>query len=556
MLNPRTYERGWLRFDLVAGIVLAAILVPQGMAYAELAGLPPVTGLYTTIACLVAYAIFGPSRVLVLGPDSSVSPLILASITPLVVVGDPGSAIVLAGMLAVLVGLIEIGLGVAKLGFVADLLSSEVRVGYMNGLAVTIIVGQLPKLFGFSTDADGFVDELKAFWNGLDQTNRTTLITGLAVLLVLLVLPRITTRIPAVLVAIVGVTVVSALLGLADEGVKTVGTLPQGFPTPSLPWTSASDAVALMVGAVGITMVSLTDTIATASSFAARRGDEVDANAEMIGVGASNVVAGFFQGFAVSVSSSRTAVADQSGARTQLTGLVGAGLVALLLLVFNGLLADLPQTALAAVVIVAALSLADLPALARFARLRRSSLVLSLVASAGVIFLGVLQGIVVAIVLAILLFFRRNWWPHGTVLAEVPELGGWHAVSVHPEGRQVDGIVVFRWEAPLFFANACQFRDQVRALVRDSSPAYVVLQCEAVTDIDVTAAEVLKDLDEELNAKGVHLAFVELRDRLADLIVRYDLDATLQAEHFYASVEQAVDALASERDVGSGGAGS
>ena len=556
MLNPRTYERGWLRFDLVAGIVLAAILVPQGMAYAELAGLPPVTGLYTTIACLVAYAIFGPSRVLVLGPDSSVSPLILASITPLVVVGDPGSAIVLAGMLAVLVGLIEIGLGVAKLGFVADLLSSEVRVGYMNGLAVTIIVGQLPKLFGFSTDADGFVDELKAFWNGLDQTNRTTLITGLAVLLVLLVLPRITTRIPAVLVAIVGVTVVSALLGLADEGVKTVGTLPQGFPTPSLPWTSASDALALMVGAVGITMVSLTDTIATASSFAARRGDEVDANAEMIGVGASNVVAGFFQGFAVSVSSSRTAVADQSGARTQLTGLVGAGLVALLLLVFNGLLADLPQTALAAVVIVAALSLADLPALARFARLRRSSLVLSLVASAGVIFLGVLQGIVVAIVLAILLFFRRNWWPHGTVLAEVPELGGWHAVSVHPEGRQVDGIVVFRWEAPLFFANAGQFRDQVRALVRDSSPAYVVLQCEAVTDIDVTAAEVLKDLDEELNAKGVHLAFVELRDRLADLIVRYDLDATLQAEHFYASVEEAVAALASERDGGPAGAGS
>ena len=556
MLNPRTYERGWLRFDLVAGIVLAAILVPQGMAYAELAGLPPVTGLYTTIACLVAYAIFGPSRVLVLGPDSSVSPLILASITPLVVVGDPGSAIVLAGMLAVLVGLIEIGLGVAKLGFVADLLSSEVRVGYMNGLAVTIIVGQLPKLFGFSTDADGFVDELKAFWNGLDQTNRTTLITGLVVLLVLLVLPRITTRIPAVLVAIVGVTVVSALLGLADEGVRTVGSLPQGFPTPSLPWTSASDAVALMVGAVGITMVSLTDTIATASSFAARRGDEVDANAEMIGVGASNIAAGFFQGFAVSVSSSRTAVADQSGARTQLTGLVGAGLVALLLLVFNGLLADLPQTALAAVVIVAALSLADLPALARFARLRRSSLVLSLVASAGVIFLGVLQGIVVAIVLAILLFFRRNWWPHGTVLAEVPELGGWHAVSVHPEGRQVDGIVVFRWEAPLFFANAGQFRDQVRALVRDSSPAYVVLQCEAVTDIDVTAAEVLKDLDEELNAKGVHLAFVELRDRLADLIVRYDLDATLQAEHFYASVEEAVAALASERDAGPGGAGS
>ncbi len=547
------YDRSWLRPDVVAGVVLAAILVPQGMAYAELAGLPPVTGLYTTIACLVAYAIFGPSKVLVLGPDSSVSPLILASITPLLVAGDPGSAIVLAGMLAVLVGLIEIGLGVAKLGFVADLLSSEVRVGYLNGLAVTIIVGQLPKLFGFSTDASGFVDEVRAFVQGLDQRNRTTLLTGIAVLVVLLVLPKITTRVPAVLVAVVGVTVASALLDLSSEGVKTVGTLPHGFPTPSIPWTDASDAVALMVGAVGITMVSLTDTIATASSFAARRGDEVDANAEMVGVGASNVAAGLFQGFAVSVSGSRTAVADQSGARTQATGLVGAGLVALLLLVFNGLLADLPQTALAAVVIAAALSLTDVGALARFARLRRSSFVVSLVATAGVIFLGVLQGIVLAIVLAILLFFRRSWWPHGAVLGDVPELGGWHSLDAYPDGAQSDGIVVFRWEAPLFFANAGQFRDQVRRLVRDRSPAFVVLQCEAVTDIDVTAAEVLADLDEELNAKGVHLAFVELRDRLHDLIVRYDLQATLDEEHFFPSIDVAIRQLTQEPPEQGGG---
>jgi high affinity sulfate transporter 1 len=547
LVTLRHYERGWFRPDLVAGIVLAAILVPQGMAYAELAGLPSVTGLYTTIACLVAYAVFGPSKVLVLGPDSSVSPLILASITPLVVAGDPGSAIALAGMLAVLVGLIEIGLGVAKLGFVADLLSSEVRVGYLNGLAVTIIVGQLPKLFGFSTDADGFVDEVRAFVDGLGGRNTATLVTGTAVLIVLLVLPRISTRLPAVLVAVVGVTIASAVLDLAADGVATVGTLPRGFPTPSLPWTDASDAVALAVGAVGITLVSLTDTIATSSSFAARRGDEVDADAEMVGVGTANVAAGFFQGFAVSVSGSRTAVADQSGARTQVTGLVGAGLVMLLLLAFNGLLADLPQAALAAVVIGAALSLMDLGAVARFARLRRSSLVISLVASAGVIFLGVLQGIVVAIVLAILLFFRRSWWPHGEVLGEVPGVGGWHSLSVYPDGRQVDGIVVFRWEAPLFFANAGQFRDQVRALVRDRSPDYVVLQCEAVTDIDVTAAEVLKDLDEELNAKGVHLAFVELRDRLRDLIVRYELQTTLQSEHFFPSVEVAVRELTAER---------
>ncbi len=422
------------------------------------------------------------------------------------------------------------------------------RVGYLNGLAITIIVGQMPKLFGFSTDSDGFVDEVKAFFEGLDQRNTTTLITGLAVLAVLLLLPRLTSKVPAVLVAIVGVTIASAVLGLADEGVATVGTLPQGFPKPSIPWTSASDAIALMVGAVGITLVSLTDTIATSSSFAARRGDEVDADAEMVGVGAANVAAGVFGGFAVSVSGSRTAVADQSGARSQLTGLVGAGLVALLLVVFNGLLADLPQTALAAVVIAAALSLTDMPALARFARLRPSSLVVSLVASAGVIFLGVLQGIVIAIVLAILLFFRRSWWPHGAVLGEVPEVGGWHSEESYPDAAQVDGIVVFRWEAPLFFANAGQFRDQIRALVRERSPEFIVLQCEAVTDIDVTAAEVLKDLDEELNAKGVHLAFVELRDRLHDLIVRYDLQSTLQSEHFFPSIDVAVRSLVQERD--------
>jgi high affinity sulfate transporter 1 len=544
LTSLRHYERPWLRPDLVAGVVLAAILVPQGMAYAELAGLPAVTGLYTTIACLVAYAVFGPSRVLVLGPDSSVSPLILASITPLLVTGDPASAIALAGMLALLVGLIEIGLGVAKLGFVADLLSSEVRVGYLNGLAITIIVGQLPKLFGFSTDADGFVDEVRAFVQGLDRTNRATLVTGLCVLAVLLVLPRLTSKVPAVLVAVVGVTVVSALLDLSAHGVATVGTLPQGVPRPALPWTSWSDVVPLLVGAVGITMVSLTDTIATASSFATRRGDDVDADQEMVALGTSNIAAGFFQGFAVSVSGSRTAVADQAGARSQLTGLVGAGIVAVLLLFLNGLLADLPQTALAAVVITAALSLMDLSALKRYAAVRPSALAISLAASLGVILLGVLQGIVVAIVLAILLFFRRNWWPHGVVLGEVPAVGGWHSVDEYPEARQIPGVVVFRWEAPLFFANSGQFRDQVRALAKEHRPGWIVLQCEAVTDIDVTAAEVLRELDDELNAKGVHLAFVELRGRLRDLVERYGLHTSLDVEHFYPSLDEALADIA------------
>jgi high affinity sulfate transporter 1 len=539
----RKYDRSWLRFDLIAGVVLAAILVPQGMAYAELAGLPPVTGLYTTIACLVGYAIFGPSRVLVLGPDASVSPLIFAAIAPLLAGGDPATAIALAGMLAIMVGLMEIGLGVGKLGFVADLLSSEVQVGYMNGLAITIIVGQLPKLFGYSTDADGFFAEIQAWIQNLDQTSREALLIGLATLAVLVILPRVSKRIPAILVAVAGATIVSGVLGLSEKGVATVGSLPQGFPTPQLPWTSIQDVLPLLIAAVGITLVSLTDTIATSTSFAARRGDDVDPNQEMIGLGAANIFAGFFQGFAISTSGSRTAVAEESGAKSQVTGLVGAGVVALLLLFFNSLLANLPSSALAAVVIVAAVSLMNVPALVRYSRVRKSALVLSLVASIGVILLGVLQGIVVAIILAVLLFFHRGWRPNTEVLGQVEGLPGWHSVRVYPEARQVPGIVVFRWEAPLFFANAGPFRQQVRRIVRRQHPEWIVLQFEAVTDIDVTAGEMLRQLDSELKGKGVRIAYVEVRGRVQELMWRYGLDESIDRDNFYPTLAAAIDGV-------------
>lgn len=543
----RTYDRAWLRSDVIAGLVLAAILVPQGMAYAELAGLPAVTGLYTTVACLLGYALFGPSRVLVLGPDSSISPLIFAAITPLLVSGgDPGTAIALAGMLAILVGLVEIGLGLGKLGFVADLLSKEVQIGYMNGLALTIIVGQLPKLFGFSTDAGGFLDEIKGFVEGLGQTNPTTLVVGVGVLAVLLVLPRLTERVPAILVAVVGVTALSGLLDLSAEGVATVGALPQGVPAPSIPWTEAGDVVPLLVAAFGIALVSLTDTIATATSFATRRGDEVKPDQEMVGIGAANLAAGFFQGFAISTSGSRTAVAEQAGARSQLTGVVGALLVIVLLLVLNSLLEDLPQTALAAVVIVAALSLMDREALVRMWKVRRSAVIISLVASAGVILLGVLQGIVIAVALAILLFFRRNWWPIGEVLGMTDELEGWHSLAQHHDAEQISGIVVYRWEAPLFFANSGIFREEIRKLAGERHPRWIVLQCEAITDVDVTAAEMLRELDEELNAAGTHLAFAELRGRLRSLILQYGLLETLDREHFYPTLDAAIEAVRRE----------
>ena len=527
-----------MRSDLVAGIVLAAILVPQGMAYAELAGLPPVNGLYTTIACLAAYAIVGPSKILVLGPDSSLGPLIFAAITPLVVAGDdPATAVALAGMLAIFVGLIEVGLGLGRLGFVADLLSSEVQVGYMNGLAIVIIVGQLPKLSGFSTDADTFVGEVREFVTNFDQRDATALGVGLATLAVLLVLPRITRAIPAVLVAVVGATVVTAVL---DLDIATVGSLPSGLPRPAVPWTDIDDVVPLLVAAVGITLVSLTDTITLSTSFNARRGEKVRPNKEMIGIGSANLAAGFFRGFAISASSSRTAVAEQAGAKSQFAGIIGAAIVVLLLVLFNSLLADLPNSALAAVVIAAAVSLADFNLLVRVWRFRRSAVALSLVASAGVVFLGVLEGIGVAVVLSILLFFHRNWWPHGEVLGRVPGREGWHSDAGDGGFVEVPDVVLFRWEAPLFFANAGIFADQVRELVQERQPAWVVLQCEAITDIDVTAADMLERLDNELNANGVHLAFVELRSRLRDLVQDYGLLKTLDRDHFYGSIGAAL----------------
>ncbi len=352
---------------------------------------------------------------------------------------------------------------------------------------------------------------MRAFFNGLDEVNSTALAVGLLTLAVLLGLPRLTRTVPAVLVAVLGATAATSWF---DLDVQTVGVLPEGLPRPALPWTEWSDVGPLLIATAGITLVSLTDTIATSIAFAARRGDEVDPNQEMVGIGTANIAAGVFQGFAVSTSGSRTAVAEQSGAKSQLTGLIGAALVVLLLVLFPAVLADLPQPALAAVVIAAALSLDDITALTRYWRLRKSALLLSLAASAGVIFLGMLEGIVGAVALSILLFFQRNSWPHGELLGAVPGDRTWHSLAAHPGATPRADLIVFRWEAPLFFANSGMFRQQVRHHVRRCRPRWVVLQREAITDIDVSAAEMLARLDLELNEQGIHVAFVELRTRL------------------------------------------
>jgi high affinity sulfate transporter 1 len=540
------YQTPWLRRDLVAGIVLTTLLVPQGMAYAQLAGLPAITGLYTTILCLVGYALFGPSRLLVLGPDSSLGPMIAATLLPILGSdGSPARAIALASMLALLVGAVMIAAGAAKLGFVADLLSKPTQIGYMNGLALTILIGQLPKLFGFSTEANGLLNEAHAFVHGLTSgdTVGAAVVIGLVSLAMILALGHWLPRVPGVLVAVVIAIAASSVFSLADHGVSLVGTLPKGFPPLTVP-NPISDLPLLIAGALGIALVALTDTISTASAFAARTGQEVDGNGEMIGIGAANVAAGLFQGFPVSTSGSRTAVAEQAGAKTQLTGVVGAVLIVLMLVLVPGLLKNLPDPTLAAIVIAASLSLADIPGTVRLWHQRRVEFLLCIAAFLGVALLGVLEGIAVAVALSILNVFRRAWWPYQTTLGRVEGMPGLHDRELHPEAQLLPGLSVFRFDAPLFFANARTFRDQIRLLAAaEPRPRWIVIAAEPITDVDTTAADMLRDLDEELNAAGTSLVFAELKDPVRDKLERYELVGPLDPAHFFPTLEAAMDAF-------------
>ncbi len=544
----RNYQRAWLPRDLVAGLVLCTLLVPQGMAYAELAGLPAITGLYTTVACLVAYALFGPSPYLVLGPDSALGPMIASVILPLAA-GNLERTIALAGMLALIVGLINAGAGFAKLGFVADLISKPVRVGFLAGLAITIFIGQLPKLFGFSVTVDGLIREADAFLDNLDQTNPWALGIGSLCLVIVLGLRRWKPRVPGILVAVVVAIGLSALLDLGGKGVSLIGVLPQGFPLPSFPSVVLSELPLLAAAALGISLVAIGDTISTSTSFAARRGYDVHSNQEMLGIGSANLFAGIFSGFPVSTSGPRTAVAEQSGAKTQLTGIVAALLILVMLLYLPGLVRHMPQPVLAAVVIAASISLFEFSTLRRFWQTRKSEFALAVVSILGVALVGVLEGIIIAVTLSILQFFERAWRPYHAVLGKVTDIPGYHDIKHYPAARQTPGLLIIRWDAPLFFANANLFRDLVRDLIarEETKPFWVLVTAEPVTDVDTTAADMLADLDLELNAADIHLVFAELKEPVREKIVRYSLLDTIEERHFYPTIEVAVEAFLDER---------
>ncbi|MCY7289253.1 MAG: sodium-independent anion transporter, partial [Cryobacterium sp.] len=423
------YRRAWLIPDLRAGLVLTALLIPVGIGYAEVAGLPPETGLYATIIPLAAYALFGPSRVLVLGPDSALAPIIAAVILPLAL-GDDTRAVALAGLLAIMVGLILLLGGLLRLGFVTDLLSKPIRVGYLNALGLLVIVSQLPALLGFSIDSGSPFDDVIAIWTGITggKVNATALLIGVGSLLIIVGLSWGRSRIPGVLVAVVSATLLTAALGFQNT-IPVVGAMPQGLPVPALGGLVWADVGALALPALGVALIAFADTAVLSRTFAARRGENVDGSQEMAAIGMANIAGGLFGGFAISASSSRTPVAENAGSRTQLTGVVGAALIVVFMLVAPGLTDFLPSASIAAVVIVAAASLIDVKGLIALVRMNKVDAALSLAALLGVLVVGVIEGIGVAIILSLGAFVSHAWRPYRAELGRIHGLRGYHDLS-------------------------------------------------------------------------------------------------------------------------------
>ena len=548
----RNYDVRWLGNDLAAGLVLTTMLVPVGIAYAVASGVPGIYGLYATIFPLLAYAIFGPSRIMVLGPDSSLAAVILAVIAPLAM-GDPARAVALAGMMAVVSGLICILLGIFKLGFITDLLSKPIRYGYMNGIALTVLISQIPKLFGFSIDGDGPLRNIFQIGQSIvfGKTNMTSLMIGLGTLIVILSLKRFK-RIPGILLAVIVATVVVGLFQLDQSaGVKVLGSLPSGLPDFTIPWISTADFQAIVIGGFAVAMVSFADTSVLSRVYAARTRTPVDPNQEMVGLGAANLASGFFQGFPISSSASRTPVAEAAGAKTQLTGVVGALTVALLLVFGHDLLKHLPTSALAAVVITSAIGLFEIADLRRIFRIQKWEFWLSMVCFAGVIFFGAIEGIGFAVLIALIEFIWDAWRPHYAVLGRADGVRGYHDVKRYPDARLIPGLVLFRWDAPLFFANAEQFKQCILQAVNDS-PAPVkriIVAAEPVTGVDVTSADIVDELYQTLSESQIEIHFAEMKDPVKDKLKRYEILNRMGTGIFHPTVGAAVDAYLEQYQV-------
>ena len=545
------YPAGGLRHDLAAGLALTAMLVPAGVAYAEAAGVPGIHGLYATLIPLLAYAIFGPSRILVLGPDSALVAVTLAVVLPLSG-GDPARAVALAGAMALVSGLVCFAAGLARLGFVTELLSKPIRYGYMNGIALSVVISQTPKLFGFSIDSQGPVQDIWAIANALlaGLVNWPSFIVGGGTLALILALRRFR-RLPGILIAVTLATLAVDLLDLSQHGVATLGELPQGLPSFTLPWLSGIDLSAVVLGGVAAALVAFADTSVLSRTYAARSGRHVDPNQEMVGLGAANLIGGFFQGFPISSSSSRTPVAEAAGAQTQMAGVVGALAVALLLVAAPNLMQHLPTSALAAVVIAAVIGLFEVRDLMRIYRVQQWEFWLSMACFAGVATFGAIPGIGIAVLLAVIEFLWDGWRPHYAVLGQVDGVRGFHDIQRHPEARLIPGLLLLRWDAPLFFANAEQFQQCVlQAITRSPTPVRrLVIAAEPVTSIDVTSADMLAELEQMLAEAGIELHFAEVKGPVKDKFRRFGLLRENREQRIQPTVGAAVDAYLADHDV-------
>ncbi len=544
----KTYQSAWLFNDLAAGLVLTTMLVPVGIAYAAASGVPGVYGLYATIVPLLAYAVFGPSRILVLGPDSALAAPILAVVVQ-VAGGDPARAIGVASMMALVSGVVCVVMGLLRLGFITELLSKPIRYGYMNGIALTVLVSQLPKLFAISIGEAGPIRDLlnlgQAVLHG--EANWYSFAVGAGSLVLILVLKRFD-KVPGILIAVIVATLSVSLFHLDRLGVKVLGTIPQGLPGLSLPWVADADLVKIVLGGAAVALIAFADTSVLSRTYAARFHARVDPNQEMVGLGVANFAAGLFQGFPISSSASRTPVAEAAGARTQLTGVVGALAVAALLMVAPNLLRYLPNSALAAVVIAAALGLFEIADLKRIYRIQQWEFWLSIGCFAAVAVFGAIPGIGMAVLIAVIEFLWDGWRPHFAVLGRVEGLRGYHDIERYPEAVRVPGLVLFRWDAPLFFANAELFQERLMEAV-EASPTpvrRVVVAAEPVTSVDVTSADMLRELTQALSERGIALHFAEMKDPVRDKLKRFDLLELIGADRFDPTVSSAVDRYVEE----------
>lgn len=543
------YQRSWLRGDVLAGVTVAAYLVPQVMAYATVAGLPPVAGLWAALVPMGVYALLGSSRQLSVGPESTTALMTATALAPLVV-GDPARYAAMAAMLALLVGAICLVAGLCGLGFLADLLSRPVLVGYMTGVAVIMISGQLDKVSGVEVTGDEFVDQIRSFASGLGSVHVPTVVLSAAVLALLLLLYRIAPRFPGPLVAVLAATAVVWLFSLDDKGIRVVGGIPAGLPVPTLPPVAMTELLALAIPAAGIAVVAFSDNALTARTFAARKGDTIDASAELRALGICNLTTGVTQGFPVSSSGSRTALGDTVGSRTQLYSLVMLATVLLVMLAGRDLLEHFPMAALGALVVYAALRLIDAAEFRRLARFRRSELFLAVATTVAVLGFGVLYGVLVAIALSLMDTLRRIARPHDSVLGYVPGVAGMHDVDDYPDARPVPGLVVYRYDAPLFFANAENFRERALAAVEaaDGPVEWFVLNAEAQVDPDLTAVDALEQLRRDLTARGIVFAMARVKSDLRDDLVAAGFIDRVGADRIFPTLPTAVEAFRNRSD--------